>query len=360
MIKLPLNFQMIDCNLIKQGFNQGSCLTFYKPAKFYTEEYLQGRACQITLKWESATPLRLIKSILLSRPEDYLSIYQSGCNLSCLKCHSWEFSQYQNGTWMSPEQIATLAKDYAKLVTVIEPKKRATAFHAMDLCFHCGQCLLKGQRSELCPGKLEPNQILLSPQGFGPARNIIAFTGGDLACQPDWYCQVARKIKEITPQLWILFETNGYALTPRHLDLYKDSGIDAFWLDIKAFDKEIHQKLTGVSNDWLLQLPEEILKRNFTLEVLSLYIPGWVETDQIKKIAQLLAKVDNSIPFTILAFFGEYKLKDLPTPTLDQMLEAYRAVKEVGLKKVRLGNIGLFARTQKDYDVLLREAKEAI
>lgn len=351
---------MAECNLIKQGFKSGSCLTFYKPEKIYTSEYLSGRACEVTLKFEDSIPWRLIKSILLSRPEDYLSIYQSGCNFSCLKCHSWEFSQYKNGTWMSPDQIAKVADEYAKIVTVIEPKERATAFHAHDLCHHCGQCLLKGQRSELCPGILKPKQILLSPQGFGPARNIIAFTGGDLACQPDWYCRVAEKVKLAHPELWLLFETNGYGLTPHHLDLYRQAGIDAFWLDIKAFDKSIHQKLTGVDNDWILKLPEQILKRNFTLEVLSLYIPGWVETDQIKKIAELLVKVSDSLPFTILAFFGEYRLKDTPTPTLQQMLEAYRAVKEVGLKKVRLGNIGLFARTKKDYDLLLKEAKEAI
>ena len=64
-----------------------------------------------------------------------------------------------------------------------------------------------------------------------------------------------------------------------------------------------------------------ILKRGFVLEVLSLYIPGWVETDQIRKIALLLATVDKNIPFTILAFFPEYELRDVPT--LDQMLCAY-------------------------------------
>jgi len=342
------------CKLIEQGFKQGSCMTFYKTASICTRDYLKDTACRVTLKWEGSTPIRLIKSVLLSRPEDYLSIYQSGCNFSCLKCHSWEFSQYKNGDWISPEEIANLAKEYARIVTVREPRERATSFHAHDLCRHCGMCLRTGKRSELCPNKLKPEQILFSPQGYGPARNIVAFTGGDLACQPDWYCQSAIKVKELDLDLWILFETNGYGLTPRNLDLYKESGIDAFWLDIKAWDRDIHKKLTGVENNWILRLPEEILNRDFTLEVLSLYIPHWVETDQIEKIARRLAKVNNEIPYTILAFFGEYKLKDLPSPNISQMLDAYQKTKEAGLRNVRLGNIGLFLKSEKDYEIVVK------
>jgi len=55
---------------------------------------------------------------------------------------------------------------------------------------------------------------------------------------------------------------------------------------------------------------------------------GWVETDQIKEIAKLLAKVNKDIPFTILAFLGSYKLEHIPSPNLRQMLEAYEVAKE--------------------------------
>jgi len=48
---------------------------------------------------------RLIYDIVLSRPEDYLSVYQSGCNHNCLKCHSWYFTQRTRGYWHSPQQL---------------------------------------------------------------------------------------------------------------------------------------------------------------------------------------------------------------------------------------------------------------
>jgi len=334
----------------------------------------------VTLKWEGDTPYRLIKSAHLSRPEHYFSIYQSGCNWSCKKCHSWEFTQYANGEWMSAQDIARIAEDYAQVVTYREPRERATSFHALDLCRCCGTCVQisylpvveggktahklyltkTGTRSKLCPQKLQPEQIVLSPQGFGPARNIIAFTGGDLACQPEFYARCAQRIKDLGQDLWILFETNGYGLTPQNLDLLKEAGIDAFWLDIKAYDGEVHHRLTGASNDWILKLPEDMLKRGFILEVLSLYIPGWVESDQIERIASLLAEIDREIPFTILAFFPQYKLRRVRPPNLEQMISAYQAAKATGLRNIRLGNIATFVKTEEDFESLLTSAPEAI
>ncbi len=352
------------CRLLEQGFSPGSCATWHQGKK--------EPACRVTLKWEDDKPYRLIKSTHLSRPEHYFSVYQSGCNWSCKKCHSWEFTKNATGSWMSPQDIARLAQNYARKITYKEPRERATAFHALDLCRGCGACvtlaylplvkagqllekpyLIKtGTRSKLCPQKLKPEQIVLSPQGFGPARNIIAFTGGDLACQPEFYALCAEKIKELEPGLWVLFETNGYALTSRNLDVFSSAGIDAFWLDIKAYDAEVHHRLTGAGNDWVLRLPEEILKRDFVLEVLSLYIPGWVETDQIEKTSALLASVDKNIPFTILAFFPEHELRHVPSPTLEQMISAYGAARATGLRQVRLGNVSVFAETEEDYQKL--------
>nr|HID59259.1 radical SAM protein [Desulfobacterales bacterium] len=315
------------------------------------------RACQVTLKWEDNLPFRLVRSAHLSRPEHYLSIYQSGCNFSCKKCHSWHFTRYATGEWMSPNDVRILARDYGKTVTYWEPKERATSFHAHDICFSCGQCVTQKKRSPLCPGVLGPDQIIRSPQGWGPARNIIGFTGGDLACQPEFYCLASEQIKGEREDLWVLIETNGYGLTLKNLDRFKAAGIDSFWLDIKAYNDAVHRRLTGCSNERILKLPHEIKKRGFVLEVLSLFIPGWVETDQIEKIARILMEVDPEIPYTILAFFPEYQLIEVPSPNLEQMLEAYAKVKDVGLKNVRLGNIGMFVRTEEELELLRKQAR---
>ncbi|MFQ5711120.1 MAG: radical SAM protein, partial [Candidatus Geothermarchaeales archaeon] len=88
-------------------------------------------------------------------------------------------------------------------------------------------------------------------------------------------------------------------------------------------------------------------------EVLSLFIPNWVEADQIVKIARLIRRVDPSIPFTLLAFFPAYRLGENRAPTLMEMVKTYFAVKEEGLKKVKLGNCHVFAKSQEEWNLLI-------
>ncbi|MHC1586411.1 MAG: radical SAM protein [Candidatus Hecatellaceae archaeon] len=334
------------CALVRQGYEAGSCLTKLPDGSLKP-------ACQATLRRERGEWFRLIRSAHLSRPEDYFSIYQSGCNHSCLKCHSWDFTQHYSGFWASTSELAQMAAEYEAMVTVWEPRERATMFHATDLCRHCGLCVTGGVRGEFCPRKLDRSQIVLSPQGYGPARNIVAFTGGDLVCQAGFYAEAAEKIKDACSKpMWVLIETNGYGLTPRNLEVLASGGVDAFWLDIKAYDEEVYRRLCGPSNRWVLEAPARILDAGFTLEVLSLYIPGWVEKDQLVKIAEILVEVDPEIPFTLLAFFPAYKLVEVRPPTLMEMVSAFLAVKDVGLKNVKLGNIGVFAKTLEEQRLL--------
>jgi pyruvate-formate lyase-activating enzyme len=331
------------CNLIKQGYPQGSC--------FVEVEGGKSLACESTLKESDRGWLRLISDAHLSRPENYLSIYQSGCNFSCRKCHSWTFTKKAKGKWWSSADVLKACKEYEREVTVREPREKATAFHAHESCRCCGACVMYGRQSSLCPRVIRKKDIVLSPQGWGPARNIVAFTGGDLTCCPDFYIDCARLIKAET-DLWVLIETNGYGLTPQTLDLFKDGGVDSFWLDMKAYDGTDHKWLTGCFNRNILKLPEEIVKRDFVLEVLSLYIPSLVETPQLKKIARLLFDIDPEIPFTILAFFPEYQMKRYKSPKVTDMISAYHEVKAIGLVNVRLGNTGSFVSSEEDHHLL--------
>jgi pyruvate formate lyase activating enzyme len=267
--------------------------------------------------------------------------------------------------------MAAKAEEYSRIITCWEPRERATSFHGQELCKGCGTCVQltadsqrknlvltpTGKKSPLCPGKLEPHQMVLGPQGIGPVRNIVGFTGGDITCKPDFYIACTEKIKEKTSNLYVLLETNGYGLTPKNLDLLKTAGIDSFWLDIKAFKAEVHKKLTGVTNEGILKLPEEMIKRGFVLEVLTLFIPGWVEVEQIRNIAEIIAGVDKNIPFTILAFFPEYKLKNVPSPNFEQMMKAYDAVKAAGLEYIKLGNFGVFIKNDRELATLISKKR---
>lgn len=344
----------MECLLKQQGIPQGSCSTI-------TANGEKKKACEVTLRMKDGQYERVIRSKHLSRPEDYFSVYQSGCNHDCLKCHSSHYSKYVYGQWMSISELAEAAKRYLYYVTVFEPKKRITMWHAEDLCLHCGSCVIKGSKSKNCPDKLSSDQIILSPQGFGPARNILAFTGGDLTCNPLYYAKSAEKIKEETNEkIKILVESNGYALTKENLRILKDGGVDSYWLDIKAFNEDVYKKLCGTSNKTVLKSLELIVDFDFTVEVLTLFIPNYVETDQHKQIAKLVADIDDEIPITLLAFFPSYKLMNNRKPSFDEMMNSYAEMKAAGLKNIGLGNLRVFAKTEEQIEKVqsLRIGKE--
>ena len=90
-----------DCRLGVQGRRGGACAV-EAPGRTLS-------ACEATLREREGRLERLIKSVHLSRPENYLSIYQSGCNFSCRKCHSWQFSQRPAGSWCTAEMLGAYA-----------------------------------------------------------------------------------------------------------------------------------------------------------------------------------------------------------------------------------------------------------
>lgn len=318
----------------------------------YLESY--ARPCEVGIKIIRNEIYRLIYDVVLSRPEDYLSIYQSLCNHKCLKCHSWYFSQIATGNWMSPSDILSEVLKYREMITVWEPRDRATMWHASDLCAHCGGCL-QGSRSPFCPNKLRPSQILVSPQGFGPARNIVSFTGGDLYCNPAYYIKTFKLLKKEVPELWIHIETNGYGLTPRNLEALRASGLDSIWLDMKAYDEEIYKELCGTTNKWILEIPALAKDLGIVIEIVLLYIPKFVEYDQIEKFAKSLSEIDPSIPITLLAFFPEFMLRGLRPPTLNEMIKAYTILKSYKLKNAKIGNIGVICKDHKCIELLIKK-----
>jgi len=303
------------------------------------------RPCEAGLRIVGGEVYRLIYDAVLSRPEDYLSIYQSCCNHRCLFCHSWYFSQRAVGVWMSPRDVLERVLEYREQVTVWEPRERATSWHAHDLCAHCGACVSGLERPWFCPRKLGPDQVVLSPQGYGPARNIVSFTGGDLFCRPEFYAKAFRLIKREAPDMWIHIETNGWGLTPKNLEVLVSAGLDSVWLDMKALRSDVYRELCGTDNDRVLQLPAAIKDAGLVLEIVLLYIPGYVEEDQLEGFAQLIAEVDPYTPVTLIAFFPEYTMVGARSPSLEEMLRGYRALRK-RLHRVRLGNVSVFCRDE--------------
>lgn len=114
--------------------------------------------------------------------------------------------------------------------------------------------------------------------------------------------------------------------------------------DLKAYDNRLHKALTGISNEQTLSnfrlLGEKYFgKRQGLAEIsgCSLLVPGYINYEEVEKIAQFIANIDSEIPYSLLVFHPDYMMKDLPYTSKNEAFKCLDAAKK-HLNYVRLGN----------------------
>jgi pyruvate formate lyase activating enzyme len=119
--------------------------------------------------------------------------------------------------------------------------------------------------------------------------------------------------------------------------------------DIKAFNPDLHQALTGSDNRQSLQNFQEAA--SFFSERLSpplvvastLLVPGYIDASEVSDIARFIASLHPDIPYALLGFFPHFYMDDLPPTSSSHASEALQAARDAGLTNVRLGNVQLLS-----------------
>ena len=70
----------------------------------------------------------------------------------------------------------------------------------------------------------------------------------------------------------------------------------------------------------------------------TLLIPGYVDEEEVKKIAEYLAEIDPTIPYSLLAFKPDFEMMDLPYTSRKLAFECKAIAEKAGLRRVRIGN----------------------
>ncbi len=167
--------------------------------------------------------------------------------------------------------------------------------------------------------RIEPEEILR--QSIDAYKNIgVAFTYNEPIIWYEYVKDVAVKIKEAGQKTVMV--TNGF-VTPRALDEYLKF-IDAFNVDLKAFNEKFYKELSGAKLGPVINSIEKIAKAGRHLEITTLIIPGWNDNpkemeSEAKWIASVLGR---DIPLHLSRYFPMYKRKDPATPP-EVLLQLY-------------------------------------
>jgi pyruvate formate lyase activating enzyme len=149
--------------------------------------------------------------------------------------------------------------------------------------------------------------------------------------------------------LRICWETNG-TMHPRWLRKAMDIALASggcIKFDLKAWNDDIHQALTGFSNRWTLenfQLAAELAAARPAPPALvasTTLVPGCIDAAEVGALARFIARINPDIPYSLLAFSPQFYLHDLPVTSQEHAEEALDAARAAGLTRVRIGNIHL-------------------
>ena len=179
----------------------------------------------------------------------------------------------------------------------------------------------------------------------------ICFFGGDPTPQLPHAIRASRLALENNKGriLRICWESNGAmhpALLRQAAELSFHSG-GCIKFDLKAWSEELHVALCSVSNKRTREnfaLLAGYARNRPVLPFLvasTLLIPGYIDKEEISRIAAFICSFSPDIPYALLAFHPQFMMKDLPPTSERHARECLAAAKMQGLRNVRLGNIHL-------------------
>ena len=182
------------------------------------------------------------------------------------------------------------------------------------------------------PRRITPAELVALAEGAG--ARVIASTYNEPLITSEWAVEVFRPAK--AAGLVTAYISNGNA-TPRVLD-YLRPWVDLYKVDLKGFDERRYHELGGLLST-VLDTIGNLKARGFWVEVVTLVIPGWNDSDaELEGAARFLAGVDRDLPWHVTAFHQDYKMTDRDDTGIETLLRAAEIGRAAGLRYVYAGN----------------------
>lgn len=221
-------------------------------------------------------------------PGNRTAVFLQGCNINCKYCHNPETRgicrQCGRCVTQCPSGALSLGSDGR---VVYEETK----------CVQCDTCI------HVCPYDSSPRTHEWTPEEvFEKVRTQIPFirgitvSGGECMLQPEFLTELFRLAK--AEKLTTLIDSNGTIPFWEYPELLAVT--DGVMLDIKAFDKEEHKKVTGAGNDRVLQNAVWLAEHKKLYEVRAVIVPDLYDTEKsISQMGEFLAPYLKYQPFRI-------------------------------------------------------------
>jgi len=220
------------------------------------------------------------------------------------------------------------------------PGSLAVTFGMLGCDFHCSYCqnwvtsqALRDPKAVAPPQELRPLDLVVL--GKKHRAKLLVSSYNEPLITSEWAMKIFREAKKegfITG-----YVSNGNA-TPEVLD-YIRPHTDLYKIDLKSFSDKNYRKLGGMLQH-VLDTIEMVHERGFWMEIVSLLIPGFNDSDaELKDMANFIANVSPDIPWHVTAFHQDYKMQDPDNTSVDTLVRAAEIGYDAGLNYVYAGNL---------------------
>lgn len=182
--------------------------------------------------------------------------------------------------------------------------------------------------------------------------SCICHFGGSPEPQLPFAIRASRRVIEENPKriVRVCWEWNGCGnpnLVRRAAELSLETGGNVKF-DLKCFDSMMSLALSGTSNQRAYEnfkmIADDYYDTRPDLPVLTattLLVPGYVDAQEVGKIAKFIAEINPEIPYSLLVFHPDFLMSDLPVTPIQQVLDCYNSARE-HLLRVNVGNLHMF------------------
>jgi pyruvate formate lyase activating enzyme len=199
---------------------------------------------------------------------------------------------------------------------------------------------------------------LTLPEAETIKADRLFFTGGEPTCSLPWVEAVVQAARQVISDTKVNFDTNGY-LTRESLNRVLEF-TNSITYDLKAYNPEIFQALTGADVKPVLRNLKEIIKNAFDKlwEVRVMVIPGVHEYD-VEGICKFLADIDPTVKLNFLAFRPNFIMEDYIGATKEFLNNCVSVALQFGLNNVSWSGVpGTKSKIPKKVKKILKGSAE--
>ncbi|MCL2366300.1 MAG: glycyl-radical enzyme activating protein [Oscillospiraceae bacterium] len=288
------------------------------------------------------------------------TVYLKGCPLRCVWCHSPESLKYSiELVYLPIKCIGVKLCESACIKSCPQGAiSEGVAEEAMDKsgmickavvdrsqCTGCLACTSACITKALSPAAWDTDvdeicARLLKDRPFFKRGGGVSICGGEALAQFDFTYNLAKRLHECA--IHVCLDTTGYT----NLENIKAIApfINLYLYDLKHMNPEMHKRLTGVSNEKILENARYLAKNGGKFYIRIPIIPGLTDDeDNLSKTAEFCKELGNAVELVQLLPFHEvgkvkyerigleYQLSSISPPDDDFMNKTLALFKSYGL-----------------------------